>query len=73
SNPDRKVSVNWFDGCTCNILGPCEFTQSPTFGDCDGVLAFNKRHEYYGKTLLYHMNALSLASIYLLTGKVNKC
>ena len=37
--PNWNVSGDWFDVCKCNIPCPCEFAQTPTYGDCDGVLA----------------------------------
>jgi hypothetical protein len=36
--PQWKASGDWFDVCKCNIPCPCEFAQTPTYGDCDGVL-----------------------------------
>ena len=38
--PDWKVSGDWFDVCKCNIPCPCEIAQTPTYGDCDAVLAY---------------------------------
>jgi hypothetical protein len=37
--PNWKVSGDWFDVCKCNMPCPCEFAQTPTYGECDGVLA----------------------------------
>jgi hypothetical protein len=39
--PNWKVSGDFFDVCKCNIPCPCEFAQAPTYGDCDGVLAWH--------------------------------
>ena len=36
--PKWMVSGGWFDVCNCNIPCPCEFAQTPTFGDCDADL-----------------------------------
>ncbi len=40
SIPSWKASGDWFDVCKCKIPCPCEFAQ-PTFGDCDGILAYH--------------------------------
>ena len=34
--PNWKISGGCFDVCKCSIPCPCEFAQSPTYGDCDG-------------------------------------
>ena len=47
-----KVSGDWFDVCKCNIPCPCEFAQAPTYGDCDGVLAYHIKKGVYGQTPL---------------------
>jgi hypothetical protein len=46
--PDWKVSGDWFDVCKCNIPCPCEFAQTPTYGDCDAVLAYHIKDGIYG-------------------------
>jgi len=60
--PDWKLSGDWFDVCKCNIPCPCEFAQTPTYGDCEGVLAYHIRKGYYGDTRLDGLNALALGS-----------
>ena len=35
--PDWKVFGDWFDVCKCSIPCPCEFAQTPSYGDCDAV------------------------------------
>ena len=60
--PDWKLSGDWFDVCKCNIPCPCEFAQAPTYGDCEGVLAYHIRKGYYGDTTLDGLNALALGS-----------
>ena len=59
--PKWKVSGDWFDVCKCSIPCPCEFAQTPTYGDCDGVLAYHIKNGDYGKTSLDGLNALVLA------------
>jgi hypothetical protein len=60
--PSWKLSGDWFDVCNCNIPCPCEFAQTPTYGYCDGVLAYHIRKGHYGETLLDGLNALGLGS-----------
>ncbi len=59
--PRWKASGDWFDVCKCNIPCPCEFAQTPTFGDCDGVLAYHIKNGHYGETTLDGLNVLALA------------
>ncbi|HZA64995.1 MAG TPA: DUF1326 domain-containing protein [Nitrososphaeraceae archaeon] len=58
--PDWKVSGDWFDVCKCSIPCPCEFAQAPTYGDCDGVMAYHIRNGHYGETSLDDLNVLAL-------------
>ena len=58
--PNWKVSGDWFDVCKCNIPCPCEFAQAPTYGDCDGILAYNIKKGNYGETPLHGLNVLAL-------------
>ena len=57
--PKWKVSGDWFDVCKCSIPCPCEFAQTPTYGDCDGVLAYHIKNGDYGKISLDGLNALA--------------
>jgi hypothetical protein len=59
--PQWKASGDWFDVCKCNIPCPCEFAQTPTYGDCDGVLAYHIKKGQYGEVPLDGLNALALA------------
>ena len=59
--PDWKVSGDWFDVCKCSIPCPCEFAQAPTYGDCDGVLAYHIRNGHYGEAALDGLNVLTLS------------
>ena len=59
--PDWKVFGDWFDVCKCNIPCPCEFAQTPTYGDCDAVLAYHIRSGYYGQIPLDGLNVLVLS------------
>ena len=38
--PKWKASGDWFDVCKCNIPCPCTFGQTPTYEDCDGIMAY---------------------------------
>jgi hypothetical protein len=59
--PDWKVLGDWFDVCKCSIPCPCEFAQTPSYGDCDGVLAYHIRSGHYGQIPLDGMNVLLLS------------
>jgi hypothetical protein len=56
--PDWKVSGDWFDVCKCDIPCPCIFAQAPSYGDCEGVLAYHINNGNYGETPLSGLNAL---------------
>jgi hypothetical protein len=58
--PQWKVSGDWFDVCKCNIACPCEFAQTPTYGDCEGELAYHIKRGNYGNTSLDGLNVLLL-------------
>jgi hypothetical protein len=51
---------DWFDVCKCNIPCPCEFAQTPTFGDCDGILAWHVRKGTYGDIAVDGLNVIAL-------------
>jgi hypothetical protein len=59
--PEWNVSGDWFDVCKCNIPCPCEFAQTPTYGDCDAILVYHIRNGNYGKTPLNGLNVLFLS------------
>ena len=61
SIPKWKLSGDFFDFCKCNIPCPCTFAQTPTYGDCEDVLAYHIKNGYYGKTLLDGLNLLALS------------
>src|SRR5881296_2531504 len=60
--PNWKVSGDFFDVCKCNMPCPCIFAQAPTYGDCNGVLAYHIKKGNYGETTLDGLNALGLDS-----------
>lgn len=60
--PNWMVSGDWFDVCKCSVPCPCIFAQAPTYGDCDGVLAYNIKKGNYGEVPLGSLNVLALAS-----------
>ena len=45
---------------SCNIPCPCEFAQTPTNGECEGVIAYHIKNGYYGNTPLDGLNVLGL-------------
>lgn len=59
--PRWNVSGDWFDVCKCKIPCPCTFAQTPTYGDCDGVLAYQIKKGLYGEIPLDGLNVLALA------------
>ena len=46
--PRWYAKGDWFDVCKCNIPCPCTFAQPPTFGRCDGILAWHVRDGRFG-------------------------
>jgi hypothetical protein len=53
-----KVSGDWFDVCKCNIPCPCTFAQAPSYGDCEGVLAYHIKNGRHGETSLDGLNVI---------------
>lgn len=60
--PAWKVSGDFFDVCKCSIPCPCTFAQAPTFGDCEGVLAYHLNSGHFGETKLDGLNALMVSA-----------
>lgn len=60
--PRWHATGDWFDVCKCTIPCPCSFAQPPTYGDCEGVLAWHIREGSYGDVRLDGLNVLMLAS-----------
>ena len=50
-----------FDVCKCNISCPCTFAQTPTYGNCESVLAYHIKKGLYGQVPLDGLNVLALA------------
>jgi hypothetical protein len=59
--PNWKITGDWFDVCKCNVPCPCTFAQAPSYGDCDGVLAYHIKNGIYGDTRLDGLNVLALS------------
>jgi hypothetical protein len=59
--PNWNLSGDWFDVCKCNIPCPCTFAQTPSYGDCDGVLAYHIKKGQYGEISLDGLNVLALS------------
>ena len=57
--PKWNASGDWFDVCKCSIPCPCVFAQTPTYGDCEGVMAYHIRNGHYGETSLDGLNVLA--------------
>ncbi len=60
--PGWHVSGDWFDVCKCNIPCPCIFAQAPSYGDCEGVLAYHIKNGNFGATSLDGLNVLAIGS-----------
>jgi hypothetical protein len=60
--PNWRITGDWFDVCKCNIPCPCEFAQTPTYGDCEGILAYNIKKGNYGETPLDDLNVIAVGS-----------
>jgi hypothetical protein len=58
--PKWSASGDWFDVCKCNMPCPCEFAQAPTYGDCEGVMAYHIKKGQFGEVSLDGLNALAL-------------
>jgi hypothetical protein len=58
--PNWKVSGDFFDVCKCNVPCPCTYAQAPSYGDCDGVLAYHVRSGQYGEASVDGLNVLGL-------------
>lgn len=58
--PKWSVSGDWFDVCKCLIPCPCTFAQTPSSGDCEGVLAYHVRQGRYGSVVLDDLNVLAV-------------
>jgi hypothetical protein len=56
------VAGDWFDVCKCAIPCPCTFAQAPTYGDCEGILAWHIRDGHYGDTRLDGLNVVALGT-----------
>jgi hypothetical protein len=61
ATPSWNLSGDWFDVCKCNIPCPCIFAQTPTYGDCDGVLVYHIKKGQYGEIPLNGLNVLALS------------
>jgi hypothetical protein len=60
--PSWNLKGDWFDVCNCNIPCPCTFAQTPSYGDCQGVMAYHINRGQYGETSLDGLNVLILDS-----------
>jgi hypothetical protein len=58
--PQWKVFGDFLDVCNCNIPCPCTFAQAPTYGECEGVMAYHIKKGYYGNTSLDGLNVVGV-------------
>jgi hypothetical protein len=61
TTPSWHVAGDWFDVCKCNVPCPCTFAQAPSYGDCDGVLAYHIRRGRYGEVPLDGLNLIGVS------------
>ena len=59
--PKWTAQGDWFDTCKCAVPCPCTFAQPPTYGDCDGILAWHIRTGHYGDVQLDGLNVMAVA------------
>lgn len=60
--PSWRLVGDWFDVCKCAIPCPCTFAQAPTYGDCEGILAWHIREGRFGDVLLDGLNVVAIGS-----------
>ena len=60
--PSWNLKGDWFDVCNCNIPCPCTFAQTPSYGYCEGVMAYHINKGQYAETSLDGLNVLILDS-----------
>jgi hypothetical protein len=60
--PAWRLVGDWFDVCKCAIPCPCTFAQPPTYGDCDGVMAWHVREGNFGEVRLDGLNVLAVSN-----------
>lgn len=65
--PRWHIAGDWFDTCNCSIPCPCTFAQSPTTGECEGILAWHIREGNYGDVRL---NDLSVMAVNAFKGNI---
>jgi hypothetical protein len=46
--PNRHITGDWFDNCSCAVACPCTFAQAPDNGFCESVLFWHIRSGHYG-------------------------
>jgi hypothetical protein len=59
--PNWVATGDWFDVCKCSVPCPCIFAEAPTYGDCDGVLAYHIVKGIYGQIQLDGLNVLAIS------------
>ncbi|MBI4446114.1 MAG: DUF1326 domain-containing protein [Acidobacteria bacterium] len=60
--PKWELKGDWFDTCKCAIPCPCYFAQPPTYGDCEGILAWHIRQGKYGNVSLDGLNVVAVGA-----------
>jgi hypothetical protein len=60
--PEWHVAGDWFDVCKCDVPCPCTFAQSPTYGDCEGILIWHVNQGNYGDVSIDGLNVLALST-----------
>jgi hypothetical protein len=60
--PRWRISGDWFDVCKCGIPCPCTFAQAPTYGDCEGILAWHIREGKFGDVRMDGLNVVAIGA-----------
>ncbi len=60
--PEWHLEGDWFDVCKCDVPCPCTFAQKPTYGDCEGLLAWHVRKGRYGDVVLDGLNVMAVGT-----------
>jgi hypothetical protein len=64
-----RIAGEEMNHCNCAWGCPCQFNALPTHGDCEGLIAFDIREDYYGGTRL---DGVRFARIFRFPGPVHE-
>lgn len=55
-----KLEGDYFEGCNCDLICPCTFTEDPDEGNCYATTAWHIQKGNYGNTNLDGLNAVAM-------------